>query len=40
MIDTIYANGCSWTAGDEIEKDPKFIEYLNQHYMGQVYRLS
>jgi hypothetical protein len=31
MIDTIYANGCSWTAGDEIEKDPKFIEYLNQH---------
>jgi hypothetical protein len=30
MIDIIYANGCSWTAGDEIEKDPKFIEYLNQ----------
>ena len=28
MIDTIYANGCSWTAGDEIEKDPKFIESL------------
>ena len=31
MIDTIYTNGCSWTAGDEIEKDPKFIEYLNQN---------
>jgi hypothetical protein len=31
MIDTIYASGCSWTAGDEIEKDPKFIEYLNQN---------
>jgi hypothetical protein len=28
MIDTIYANGCSWTAGNEIEKDPKFIEAL------------
>jgi hypothetical protein len=30
MIDTLYTNGCSWTAGDELEQDPKFTEYLSQ----------
>ncbi len=28
MIDTLYVNGCSWSAGDEIECDPLFEKYL------------
>ena len=29
MIDTLYINGCSWSAGDELECDPLFEKYLN-----------
>lgn len=28
MIDTLYVNGCSWTAGNELDEDPIFVEYL------------
>ena len=28
MIDTLYVNGCSWSAGDEINTDEKFNDYL------------
>lgn len=28
MINTIYVNGCSWSVGDEISTDKKFINYL------------
>lgn len=28
MIDTLYVNGCSWTAGNELETDPSFIKML------------
>ena len=31
MIDTLYVNGCSWSAGDEIECDPLFEEYLKNN---------
>ena len=33
MINTIYVNGCSWSAGDEINTDDKFKNYLkNRSY--------
>ena len=28
MIETLYVNGCSWTAGDELDCDPNFNEIL------------
>lgn len=28
MIDTLYVNGCSWTAGNELETDPCFLKML------------
>lgn len=31
MIDTLYVNGCSWSAGDELECDPLFEKYLNSN---------
>jgi hypothetical protein len=31
MINTIYVNGCSWSAGDEINTDDKFKNYLIQN---------
>ena len=31
MIDTLYVNGCSWTSGTELEEDPAFVKYLNEH---------
>jgi hypothetical protein len=31
MIDTLYINGCSWSAGDEIECDALFEEYLKKN---------
>jgi len=31
MYRTLYVNGCSWTSGNEIECDIKFIEYLNNN---------
>lgn len=30
MIDTLYVNGCSWTAGNELECDPLFIRDLKK----------
>lgn len=31
MINTIYVNGCSWSAGDEIDTDDKFKNYLKKN---------
>ena len=28
MIEQVYVNGCSWTAGNELEQDPAFHQYL------------
>jgi hypothetical protein len=28
MIDTLYVNGCSWSSGNELEEDPKFVAYI------------
>lgn len=28
MIDTLYVNGCSWTAGNELEQSPEYADYL------------
>jgi hypothetical protein len=30
MIDTLYVNGCSWSSGNELEEDPKFVEYIEK----------
>lgn len=29
MIKELYTNGCSWTAGSELEQDPAFKDFLN-----------
>lgn len=33
MIDTLYVNGCSWTAGNELDEDPIFVEHLAKRGM-------
>lgn len=33
MIDTLYVNGCSWTAGNELDEDPIFVEQLAKRGM-------
>ena len=33
MIDTLYVNGCSWTAGNELDEDPIFAEQLAKRGM-------
>jgi len=30
MIDTLYVNGCSWTAGNELEQSPEYGDYINR----------
>jgi hypothetical protein len=29
MIDTLYVNGCSWTAGNELEQSPEYFNYIH-----------
>jgi hypothetical protein len=31
MIETLYVNGCSWTAGNELETDPEFLKFMRRH---------
>jgi hypothetical protein len=33
LIDTLYVNGCSWTAGNELDEDPIFVEQLAKRGM-------
>jgi hypothetical protein len=33
LIDTLYVNGCSWTAGNELDEDPIFAEQLAKRGM-------
>jgi hypothetical protein len=33
LIDTLYVNGCSWTAGNELDEDPIFVENLTKRGM-------
>jgi hypothetical protein len=33
LIDTLYVNGCSWTAGNELDEDPIFVENLAKRGM-------
>jgi hypothetical protein len=33
LIDTLYVNGCSWTAGNELDEDPVFVEHLTNSGM-------
>ena len=30
MTDTLYVNGCSWTAGSEVELSPEFLQFMQQ----------
>lgn len=31
MIDTLYTNGCSWTAGSEVELSPEFLTFMQKN---------
>lgn len=31
MIQTVYTNGCSWTAGNELENSPEFLKFIRRH---------
>lgn len=31
MIDTLYVNGCSWSAGNELELSPEFLTFMQQN---------
>lgn len=33
LIDTLYVNGCSWTAGNELDEDPIFVEHITKRGM-------